>query len=46
MHSMTNEELVSVVVCPDSVTGGDTDCNQYHDCKECTLDWLQKESEV
>ena len=43
---MTNEELVSVVVCPDSVTGEDTDCNQYHDCKECTLDWLQKESEV
>jgi hypothetical protein len=46
IRSMTNEELVSVVVCPDSVTGGDTDCNQYHDCKECTLDWLQKESEV
>lgn len=46
IRSMTNEELASVVICPDSVTGEDTDCNQYHDCKECTLDWLQKESEV
>lgn len=46
IRSMTNEELVSVVMCPDSVTGEGTDCNQYHDCKECTLDWLQKESEV
>lgn len=46
IRSMANEELVSVVVCPDSVTGEDTDCDQYHDCKECTLDWLQKESEV
>lgn len=42
IRSMTNEELVSVVMCPDSVTGEDTDCDQYHDCKECTLDWLKK----
>lgn len=46
IRSMTNEELVSVVMCPDSITGEDTDCDQYHDCKECALDWLQKESEV
>lgn len=45
IRSMTDKELASVVMCPADITGGDTECNQHHNCNECTFDWLQRESE-
>ena len=45
IRSMTDEELASVVMCPADITGGDTECDQHHNCNECTFDWLQRESE-
>jgi hypothetical protein len=42
---MTDEELALTVMCPADITGGDTKCDQYHNCRKCTLDWLQRESE-
>ena len=45
IRSMTDEELALAVMCPADITGGDTKCDQYHNCRKCTLDWLQRESE-
>ena len=45
IRSMTDEELALTVMCPADITGGDTKCDQYHNCRKCTLDWLQRESE-
>lgn len=45
IRCMTDKELASVVMCPADITGGDTECNQHHNCNECTFDWLQRESE-
>ena len=45
IRSMTDKELASVVMCPADITGGDTECDQHHNCNECTFDWLQRESE-
>ena len=42
---LTDEELALTVMCPADITGGDTKCDQYHNCRKCTLDWLQRESE-
>jgi hypothetical protein len=45
IRSMTDEELALAVMCPADITGGDTKCDQYGNCRKCTLDWLQRESE-
>ena len=45
IRNMTDEELALTVMCPADITGGDTKCDQYHNCRKCTLDWLQRESE-
>lgn len=45
IRSMTDEELASVVMCPTDITGCNTVCVQHNNCNECTLDWLQRESE-
>ena len=45
IRSMTDEELALTVMCPADITGGDTKCDQYHNCRKCTLDWLRRESE-
>ena len=45
IRSMTDEELALAVMCPADITGGDTKCDRYGNCRKCTLDWLQRESE-
>lgn len=45
IRSMTDEELELVVMCPADITGGDTKCDLYGNCRKCTLEWLQRESE-
>lgn len=45
IRSMTDEELALTVMCPADITGGDTKCDRYGNCRKCTLDWLQRESE-
>lgn len=45
IRSLTDEELASVVMCPADITLRDTECDQHNNCMECTLDWLQRESE-
>lgn len=45
IQSMTDEELALAVMCPADITGGDTKCDRYGNCRKCTLDWLQRESE-
>lgn len=42
---MTDEELAMAIMCPAEFTGSDKVCDFSHDCKDCTLPWLQKESE-
>ena len=45
IRSMTDEELAMAIMCPAEFTGSDKVCDFSHDCKDCTLAWLQKESE-
>lgn len=45
IRSMTDEELAMAIMCPAEFTGSDKVCDFIHDCKDCTLAWLQKESE-
>lgn len=45
IRSMTDEELAMAIMCPAEFTGSDKVCDFSHDCKDCTLSWLQKESE-
>ena len=45
IQSMTDEELALAIMCPADITGGDTKCDRYSNCRKCTLDWLQRESE-
>lgn len=45
IRSMTDDELALAVMCPADITGGDTKCDRYGNCRKCTLDWLQRESE-
>lgn len=45
IRSMTDEELAMAIMCPAEFTGSDKVCDFSHDCKDCTLGWLQKESE-
>ena len=45
IRSMTDEELALVVMCPADITLRDTECDQHNNCTECTLNWLQRESE-
>ena len=42
IRSMTDEELALAVMCPADITGGDTKCDQYHNCRKCTLDWYRE----
>lgn len=45
IRSMTDEELAMAIMCPAEFNGSDKVCDFSHDCKDCTLSWLQKESE-
>lgn len=45
IRNMTDEELAMAIMCPAEFTGSDKVCDFSHDCKDCTLAWLQKESE-
>ena len=45
IRSMTDEELANVIMCPADFTGCDTKCDYHNNCKDCTLNWLKKESE-
>nr|DAH30651.1 MAG TPA: NUDIX domain protein [Bacteriophage sp.] len=45
IRSMTDEELAMAIMCPAEFTGSDKVCDFSHDCKDCALAWLQKESE-
>lgn len=45
IRCMTDEELAMAIMCPAEFTGSDKVCDFSHDCKDCTLAWLQKESE-
>ncbi len=45
IRSMTDEELAMAIMCPAEFTRSDKVCDFSHDCKDCTLAWLQKESE-
>lgn len=45
IRSMTDEELAMAIMCPAEFTVSDKVCDFSHDCKDCTLAWLQKESE-
>ena len=46
IRNMTDEELAMAIMCPAEFTGSDKVCDFSHDCKDCTLSWLQKESEA
>lgn len=45
IRSMTDEELADAIMCPAEFTGSDKVCDFSHECKDCTLAWLQRESE-
>ena len=45
IRSMTDEELAMAIMCPAEFIKSDKVCDFSHDCKDCTLAWLQKESE-
>ena len=45
IRNMTDEEQAMAIMCPAEFTGSDKVCDFSHDCKDCTLAWLQKESE-
>lgn len=38
IRSMTDEELALTVMCPADITGGDTECDRYGNCRKCILD--------
>lgn len=42
IRNMTDEELAMAIMCPAEFTGSDKVCDFSHDCKDCTLAWLQK----
>lgn len=46
IRSMTDEELAMALLCVlRNLLKSDKVCDFNHDCKDCTLSWLQKESE-
>lgn len=46
IRSMTDEELAMALLCVlRNLLKSDKVCDFNHDCKNCTLSWLQKESE-
>lgn len=46
IRSMTDEELAMALLCVlRNLLKSDKVCDFSHDCKDCTLTWLQKESE-
>lgn len=45
IRSMTDEELSETIMCPFDIIGSNEICFYKRNCKECTLEWLQKESE-
>lgn len=46
IRSMTDEELAMALLCVlRNLLKSDKVCDFSHDCKDCTLSWLQKESE-
>ncbi|MST57267.1 hypothetical protein [Waltera intestinalis] len=45
IRNMNDEELAMAIMCPAEFTGSDKVCDFSHDCKDCTLAWLQKERE-
>lgn len=44
IRSMTDQELATIM-CPAKFTRSDKVCDFSHECKDCTLAWLQRESE-
>lgn len=46
IRSMTDEELAMALLCVlRNLLKSDKVCDFSHDCKDCTMTWLQKESE-
>ena len=46
IRSMTDEELAMALLCVlRNLLKSDNVCDFSHDCKDCTMSWLQKESE-
>lgn len=45
IRAMSDEELAETIICPFDIIGSNEICFYKRNCKECTLAWLQKESE-
>lgn len=45
IRAMSDEELAETIMCPFDIIGSSEICFYKRNCKECTLEWLQKESE-
>ena len=47
IRNMTDEELASIIMCPNEFNNCAIECYEYDDetCRECSLVWLQKEVE-